>query len=92
MNYSSFTASPEDQMLYINIPYYILIIYLILVYLYSTYIIKYSLEDSQFDIISNIDADDTISSEFIDYLLLSKYAEEMLKYESLYYEELKKIK
>jgi len=90
MNYSSFTASPEDQMLYINIPYYILIIYLILVYLYSTYIIKYSLEDSQFDIISNIDADDTISSEFIDYLLLSKYAEEMLKYESLYYEEFKK--
>jgi hypothetical protein len=90
MNYSSFTASPEDQISYINIPYYILIIYLILIYLYSTYIIKYSLEDSKFDIISNIDADETTSSKFIDYLLLSRYADELLKYKSLYSEEFKK--
>jgi hypothetical protein len=52
--------------------------------MYSIYIIKYSLEDSQFDIIANIDSDDTISSEFIDYLLLSNHVNELLKYESLY--------
>jgi hypothetical protein len=87
INYSNFTvanASSEDNISYMNIPYYILIIYLILIYMYSIYIIKYSLEDSQFDIIANIDSDDTISSEFIDYLLLSNHVNELLKYKSLY--------
>ena len=87
INYSNFTvanASSEDNISYINIPYYILIIYLILIYMYSIYIIKYSLEDSQFDIIANIDSEDTISSEFIDYLLLYNHVNELLKYESLY--------
>jgi hypothetical protein len=55
-----------------------------LIYIYSTYIIKYSLEDSQFDIIANIDSEDTTSSDFIDYLLLSNHINELLKYESLY--------
>ena len=87
INYSNFTvkdASAEDKISYINIPYNILIIYIILIYIYSTYIIKYSLEDSQFDIIANIDSDDTTSLKFIDYLLLSNHINELLKYESLY--------
>jgi hypothetical protein len=87
INYSNFTvkdASSEEKISYINIPYNILIIYIILIYIYSTYIIKYSLEDSQFDIIANIDSEDTTSSDFIDYLLLSNHINELLKYESLY--------
>lgn len=87
INYSNFTVSSDDsdeKTSYSYIPYYILVIYLILIYIYSTYIIKYSLSDSQFDIIANIDADSTISLSFVDYLLLRRYAEEMLKYKPLY--------
>ena len=89
INYSNFTvkdSSSDEKTSYSYIPYYILIIYLILIYIYSTYIIKYSLSDSQFDIIANIDADSTISLSFVDYLLLLRYAEEMLKYKPLYNE------
>ena len=94
IKYSNFTvsdASSEEKISYINIPYYILIIYLILIYIYSTYIIKYSLEESKFDIIANIDSDHTISSNFIDYLLLSYHVNELLKYESLYPETTSEI-
>ena len=67
-----------------------LYIYFIYIYIYSAYIVKYSLSDSQFDIIANIDADKTISGNFVDYLLLSKYADDFISYYSSTYPELNK--
>lgn len=85
-----FSIPNDDTGTYINIYFNMLYIYFIYIYIYSAYIVKYSLSDSQFDIIANIDADKTISGNFIDYLLLSKYADDFISNYSLAYPELNK--
>jgi hypothetical protein len=85
-----FSIPNDDSGTYINIYFNMLYIYFIYIYIYSAYIVKYSLSDSQFDIIANIDADKTISGNFVDYLLLSKYADDFISYYSSTYPELNK--
>ena len=85
-----FSIPNDDTGTYINIYFNMLYIYFIYIYIYSAYIVKYSLSDSKFDIIANIDADETISGNFIDYLLLSKYADDFISNYSLAYPELNK--
>jgi len=85
-----FSIPNDDSGTYINIYFNMLYIYFIYIYIYSAYIVKYSLSDSQFDIIANIDADKTISGNFVDYLLLSKYADDFISNYSLIYPELNK--
>jgi hypothetical protein len=58
--------------------YYLLCIYLISIYLYSAYLMRYSKSSSEFDIISNYDADNTITKNYLNNLLLSEYASNML--------------
>ena len=85
-----FSIPNDDSGTYINIYFNMLYIYFIYIYIYSAYIVKYSLSDSQFDIIANIDADKTISGNFVDYLLLSKYADDFISNYSSTYPELNK--
>ena len=85
-----FSIPNDDTGTYINIYLNMLYIYLIYIYIYSAYIVKYSLSDSQYDIIANIDADKTISGNFVDYLLLSKYADDFISNYSSIYPELNK--
>jgi hypothetical protein len=86
----NFSIPNNDSETYIKIFFNILYIYFIYTYIYSAYIVKYSLSDSQFDIIANIDADKTISGNFVDYLLLSKYADDFISNYSSTYPELNK--
>jgi hypothetical protein len=86
----NFSIPNNDSETYIKIFFNILYIYFIYIYIYSVYIVKYSLSDSQFDIIANIDADKTISGNFVDYLLLSKYADDFISNYSSTYPELNK--
>lgn len=57
--------------------YYLLCIYLISIYIYSAYLIRYSKSSSEYDIISNFDADDSITENYLNNLLLSEYASNM---------------
>ena len=81
-----FTMSTNDDTeTYVKIYLNMLYMFFVYIYIYSAYIIKYSLSDSQFDIIANTDADKTISGNFVDYLLLSKFIDDMIsKYTSIY--------
>ena len=57
--------------------YYLLCIYLISIYIYSAYLIRYSKSSSEYDIISNFDAEDSITENYLNNLLLSEYASNM---------------
>ena len=67
------SISPEDRAIYTDIGLYIFITYLIYIYIYSVYIIRYSLSESKFDIMTNIDADDKTALEFVENVLVSNY-------------------
>jgi len=80
-----FSLPNDDTGTYVKIFLNMIYIFLIYIYIYAVYIVKYSLSDSQYDIIANIDADKTISGNFVDYLLLYKYTDELIsKYTSIY--------
>jgi hypothetical protein len=70
--------SPEDKAIYTDIGLYIFITYLIYIYIYSVYIIRYSLSESKFDIMTNIDADDKTALEFVENVLVSNYMSELI--------------
>jgi hypothetical protein len=70
--------SPENRALYTDIALYIFITYLIYIYIYSVYIIRYSLSESKFDIMTNIDADDKTALEFVENVLVSNYTSELV--------------
>jgi hypothetical protein len=53
-------------------------IYLASILLYAAYLIRYSRNSSEYDIISNSDADDGITKNYLNNLLLSEYASNML--------------
>jgi hypothetical protein len=53
---------------------YMLHLYLIGIYVYSMYITRYSLTDKEFDILTNVDAQEVHSANQINNLLLQKYA------------------
>ena len=61
-----------------SIFYYILTIYIIGLYLYSAYLIRYSKNSSEYDIISNFDADDSITKNYLTNIILSEYASNMI--------------
>jgi hypothetical protein len=66
-----------DHKLNSSIFYYLLCIYLISIYIYSAYLIRYSKTFSEYDIISNFDADETITNNYVSNLILSEYASNM---------------
>jgi hypothetical protein len=70
--------SPEDRAIYQDIALYIFITYLIYIYIYSVYIIRYSLSESNFDIMTNIDADDKTALEFGENVLISSYTSDLI--------------
>jgi hypothetical protein len=70
--------SPENRALYTDIALYIFITYLIYIYIYSVYIIRYSLSESKFDIMTNIDADDKTALEFVENVLVSNYTSDLV--------------
>ena len=70
--------SPEDRATYQDIALYIFITYLIYIYIYSVYIIRYSLSESKFDIMTNIDADDKTALEFVENVLVSSYTSDLI--------------
>lgn len=70
--------SPEDRAIYTDIGLYIFITYLIYIYIYSVYIIRYSLSESKFDIMTNIDADDKTALEFVENVLVSNYTSDLI--------------
>ena len=57
---------------------YMLHLYLIGIYVYSMYITRYSLTDKEFDILTNVDAQEVHSANQINNLLLQKYASNTL--------------
>ena len=57
---------------------YMLHLYLIGIYVYSMYITRYSLTDKEFDILTNVDAQEVHSTNHINNLLLQKYASNTL--------------
>ena len=71
------TMSIVNHKLNSTIFYYLLCIYLISIYIYSAYLIRYSKSSSEYDIISNFDADATITENYLNNLLLSEYASNM---------------
>ena len=70
--------SQEDRAIYQDIALYIFITYLIYIYIYSVYIIRYSLSESKFDIMTNIDADDKTALEFVENELISSYTSDLI--------------
>jgi hypothetical protein len=72
------SISPEDRAIYTDIGLYIFITYLIYIYIYSVYIIRYSLSESKFDIMTNIDADDKTALEFVENVLVSNYMSDLI--------------
>jgi hypothetical protein len=70
--------SPENKAIYTDIVLYIFITYLIYIYIYSVYIIRYSLSESKFDIMTNIDADDKTALEFVENVLVSNYTSDLV--------------
>ena len=70
--------SPEDRAIYTDIVIYIFITYMIYIYIYSVYIIRYSLSESKFDIMTNIDADDKTALEFVENVLVSNYTSDLI--------------
>lgn len=73
-----YELSPEDIAIYTDIGLYIFITYLIYIYIYSVYIIRYSLSESKFDIMTNIDADDKTALEFVENVLVSNYMSDLI--------------
>jgi len=79
ININNITSiSPEDRAIYTDIGLYIFITYLIYIYIYSVYIIRYSLSESKFDIMTNIDADDKTALEFVENVLVSNYTSDLI--------------
>lgn len=70
--------SDEDRATYQDIALYIFITYLIYIYIYSVYIIRFSLSESKFDIMTNIDADDKTALEFVENVLVSSYTSDLI--------------
>ena len=70
--------SQEDRAIYQDIALYIFITYLIYIYIYSVYIIRFSLSESKFDIMTNIDADDKTALEFVENELVSSYTSDLI--------------
>jgi hypothetical protein len=70
--------SQEDRAIYQDIALYIFITYLIYIYIYSVYIIRYSLSESKFDIMTNIDADDKTALEFVENELILSYTSDLI--------------
>ena len=70
--------SQEDRAIYQDIALYIFITYLIYIYIYSVYIIRFSLSESKFDIMTNIDADDKTALEFVENVLVSSYTSDLI--------------
>jgi len=73
-----YELSPADKAIYTDIGLYIFITYLIYIYIYSVYIIRYSLSESKFDIMTNIDADDKTALEFVENVLVSNYMSDLI--------------
>lgn len=79
VNFSGNNYLPDDyNRQNSTIFYYILTIYIIGIYLYSAYLIRYSRDSSEYDIISNFDADDTITKNYFTNIILSEYASNMI--------------
>ena len=57
---------------------YFVILYCIMIYLYCAYLVRYGLNESQYDILSNPDADFNISINYISNILLSQYSTDFL--------------
>ena len=70
-----------------------LYLYFVATYLYCAYLVRYGLNESQFDILSNPDADQIISMEYLNNITLSLYANNILSNINAVYtdEELDKI-
>jgi hypothetical protein len=70
---------------YFSIFFYLFSIYITLIYIYSAYLIRYSKTSSEYDIIGNYDADETLATNYVTNILLSEYASNMISnYTSIY--------
>jgi len=87
------TTSIVNHKLNSTIFYHLFMIYLISIFLYAAYLIRYSRNSSEYDIISNSDADDVITKNYLNNLLLSEYASNMLSNFNFIYtsDELSKV-
>ena len=74
MNFSGGTIITDDEWDKHKAFYnYMFHLYLIGIYVYSMYITRYSLTDKEFDILTNVDAQEVHSANHINNLLLQKY-------------------
>jgi hypothetical protein len=79
MKFGSSPVIPDDDYdKHMAIYKYIASLYLIGIYMYSMYLTRYSLTEKQFDMLTNIDAEDVNSTKQIYNLLLQEYAKKML--------------
>lgn len=69
----------EDYDKHINIYKYILHLYLIGIYVYSMYITRYGLTEKEYDILTNVDAQEVHSSNHLNNLFLQTYIGNMLE-------------
>jgi len=53
-------------------------LYLIITVLYCTYLVRYGLNENQFDILSNMDAERSISMDYLKNIFISQYAANIL--------------
>jgi hypothetical protein len=53
-------------------------LYLIITVLYCTYLVRYGLNENQFDILSNMDAERSISMDYLNNIFISQYAANIL--------------
>ena len=64
---------------------YLAALYFIGIYMYSIYITRYSISSKEFEMITNMDAKDANSTNYINNLLLNKYIDNMLsKFNAVY--------
>jgi hypothetical protein len=86
MNFGSSPVIPDDDYdKHMAIYKYIASLYLIGIYMYSMYLTRYSLTEKQFDMLTNIDAEDVNSTKHLYNLLLQEYVNKMLsKFNSVY--------
>jgi len=53
-------------------------LYIIITVLYCTYLVRYGLNENQFDILSNMDAERSISMDYLNNIFISQYAANIL--------------
>ena len=75
---SSYEIPPEYNGVFNKVIKYSVYLYFVITYLYCAYLVRYGLNENQFDILSNPDADYQISIDYLYNILLSQYSANIL--------------